>query len=66
MLTDPEHAIYQLLTTTAQNNSNPTVDATTATNIYPGDARGDAVLPEGSVAKNVTTAAVSFDRVAWL
>ena len=64
--TTDENLIYTLLTTTQQLNSNPTVDTTTATNIYPGDARGDAVLPEGSVAKNVTTAAVSFNRVAWL
>ena len=64
--TNDENLIYTLLTTTQQLNSNPTVDTTTATNIYPGDARGDAVLPEGSVAKNVTTAAVSFNRVSWL
>ena len=56
----------RLLTTTQLTNSNPTVATTTATNIYPGDARGDAVNAEGNVAKNVTTAAVSFNRVSWL
>jgi PBP1b-binding outer membrane lipoprotein LpoB len=57
--------IYTLLSTTALLNSNPTVDTTTATNIYPGDARGDAVNAEGQVSE-VADAAVSFNRVTWL
>jgi hypothetical protein len=57
--------VYELLTTTAQLNVNPTVDTTTATNIYPGDARGDAVRAEGLVAE-VADAAVSFNRLGWL
>ena len=57
---------YKLLTTTAQLAANPTVDTTTATNIFPGDARGDAVRAEAAVAENITTAAVSFNRVSWL
>jgi hypothetical protein len=57
--------VYTLLTTTAQLNANPTVDTTTATNIYPGDARGDTVRPEGAVAE-VADAAVSFNRLGWL
>jgi hypothetical protein len=57
--------VYTLLSTTALLNANPTVATTIATNIYPGDARGDAVNAEGSVAE-VADAAVSFNRLAWL
>jgi hypothetical protein len=57
--------VYTLLSTTALINANPTVATTTATNIYPGDARGDAVNAEGLVAE-VADAAVSFNRLGWL
>ena len=56
----------ELLSTTLLLNSTPQVATTTAENIYPRDARGDAGNREGAVAKNVTTAAVSFNRVSWL
>ncbi|MEN8717085.1 MAG: hypothetical protein ABF301_00290, partial [Sulfurovum sp.] len=56
---------FLLLTTTALLNSNPTVDTTTATNIYPTDARGDAVRAEAAV-EEVADPAVIFNRVGWL
>tara|TARA_B110000971_G_scaffold37472_1_gene35963 strand:- start:3201 stop:4526 length:1326 start_codon:yes stop_codon:yes gene_type:complete len=55
----------QLLTTTLNLNSTPTVATTTATNIYPTDARGDVALPETVVAE-IATAATTFNRVTWL
>ena len=63
--THDENLIYTLLSTTALLNSTPSVDTTTATNIYPGDARGDTRLPEGGVTE-IATAAVTFNRVTWL
>ena len=62
----PAPARTELLSTTALLNSVPTVATTTATNIYPRDARGDAVNREAQKAEVVRTAAVSFNRVAWL
>ena len=38
---------------------------TTVTNVYPAEARGDAVNAEGSITE-VATAATSTDRTAWL
>ena len=51
------------LTTTAKPVAN--VATTTTKNIYPLEARVDAVLPEALVAE-VATAATSFNRVTWL
>ena len=52
-----------ILTTTNKPVAN-TGTSTTA-NIFPDDARGDAVLPEAAVAE-VATAATTFNRVSWL
>ena len=52
-----------LLSTTNKPVAN--VATTTTKNIFPDDARGDAVLPEALVAE-VATAATSFNRVGWL
>ena len=52
-----------ILSTTNKPVAN--VATTTTKNIFPTDARGDAVLPESSVTE-VATAATSFDRVGWL
>ena len=52
-----------ILTTTNKPVAN--VATTTSKNIYPEDARGDAVLPEAAVTE-VATAATSKDRTAWL
>ena len=63
------------LTTTLQTNaaSGAGVNTSTTANIYPTEARGDgaegtggdAVIAEGDV-EEVSTAAVSNNRVAWL
>ena len=45
--------------------TNAKVNLTTSTNVYPTDARGDAVNGEGSITE-VATAATSTDRTAWL
>ena len=52
-----------ILSTTNKPVAN--VATTTTKNIFPTDARGDAVLPESSVTE-VATAATSFNRVGWL
>ena len=52
-----------LLTTTNKPVAN--VATTTTKNIFPEDARGDAVLPESSVTE-VATAATTYNRVSWL
>ena len=64
-----------VLTTTLKTNaaSGAGVNTSTTANIYPTEARGDgaegtggdAVLPEGDV-EEVSTPAVSSNRVAWL
>ena len=56
-------ASVTLLTTTNKPVAN--VATTTTKNIYPEDARGDAVNPESAVTE-VATAATSTDRTAWL
>ena len=55
-------SVTQLSTT---NKPVANVATTTTKNIFPDDARGDAVLPESSVTE-VATAATSFNRVGWL
>jgi hypothetical protein len=52
-----------LLSTTNKPVAN--VATTTTKNIFPDDARGDAVLPESSVTE-VATAATTYNRVSWL
>ena len=52
-----------ILTTT--NKPVADVATTTTANIFPDDARGDAVLPESSVTE-VATAATAYNRVSWL
>ena len=56
-------ASVTLLTTTNKPVAN--VATSTTKNIYPEDARGDAVNPESAVTE-VATAATSKDRTAWL
>ena len=56
-------ASVTLLTTTNKPVAN--VATSTTKNIYPEDARGDAVNPESAVTE-VATAATSTDRTAWL
>ena len=52
-----------VLTTTNQPIAD--VATTTSNNIYPTDARGDAVIGESSITE-VATASTSFNRVGWL
>ena len=50
---------------TSELQTNAKVALATVTNVYPLEARGDAVNGEGSITE-VATAATSTDRTAWL
>ena len=62
-VTSNSGASVTILSTTNRPVAN--TGTTTTKNIFPDDARGDAVLPESSVTE-VATAATSFNRVGWL
>jgi hypothetical protein len=57
--------IYKHTSTLLVNDSTDTTTASTSSNAYPHEARGDAINVENAQ-NEVATAAVSFSRVHWL